>query len=157
MYVGFYHLSLKKYFLLFVIYFALVCTLYLQRSSTKQIKKMKESVINYSALWDKIGEWARKAGRFSARPAVLLYYVMVSKETPKSDKILIASALAYLVFPIDIISGKRLPIIGWLDEIVSLTVAYQKVQKHITPEIERKTEDVLEKWFPEYTRCEVIE
>ncbi len=118
---------------------------------------MKESVINYSALWDKIGEWARKAGRFSARPAVLLYYVMVSKETPKSDKILIASALAYLVFPIDIISGKRLPIIGWLDEIVSLTVAYQKVQKHITPEIERKSEDVLEKWFPEYTRCEVIE
>ena len=57
----------------------------------------------------------------------------------------------YLVFPIDLISAKRLPIIGWIDEAFSLYVAYQKVNKNITPEIEHKTDALLDKWFPEHT------
>lgn len=111
----------------------------------------KESIINYSLIWDKIGEYARKVGRLSARPAILLYYVMRSDETPRSDKMLIFSALAYLVLPVDLIDGKRLPIIGWMDEVVSLTVAFQKVRRYITPEMERKADALLDKWFPEYT------
>lgn len=109
----------------------------------------KKSLINYSLLWEKIGDYARKAGRVSARPPLLLYYVMKSPDTPKSDKLLIASAISYLVLPIDLISVKRLPIIGWIDEIVSLTVAYQKVCKYITPDIESEVDSILERWFPE--------
>lgn len=112
---------------------------------------MANSIINYEMLWQEIGRYAKKAGRASTKPMLLLYYVMTSKDTPKSDKILIASAISYVVFPIDILSSKRLPIIGWLDEIVSLTVAYQKVSKHITPEMETKAEVLLDKWFPIYT------
>lgn len=112
---------------------------------------MANSIINYEMLWQEIGMYAKKVGRASTKPLLLLYYVMTSKDTPKSDKILIASAISYVVFPIDILSSKRLPIIGWLDEIVSLTVAYQKVSKHITPEMETKAEDLLDKWFPIYT------
>lgn len=41
--------------------------------------------------------------------------------------------------------------------LVSLTVAYQKVCKYITPEMEDKTDALLNKWFPEYTKYEVIE
>ncbi len=77
------------------------------------------------------------------------YYVMKSKDTPKSEKVMIASAIAYVIFPIDILSSKRLPIIGWLDEIVSLTVAYQRVTKYITPELEKKADIILLKWFPD--------
>lgn len=112
---------------------------------------LKDNIINNTQIWDKIGEYARKVGRMSARPAILLYYVMRSDETPKSDKMLIFSALAYLVLPVDLIDGKRLPIIGWMDEVVSLTVAYQKVCKYITPEMGRKADELLDKWFPEYT------
>jgi uncharacterized membrane protein YkvA (DUF1232 family) len=115
------------------------------------------SIINYSNLWEKIGEWSRTAGRVATRPVILLYYVMTSKDTPNSDKILILSAISYLVLPIDLISAKRLPIIGWFDEIVSLTVAYQKVSKYITPEMEGKVDALLDKWFPEYTHYEMIE
>ena len=78
----------------------------------------KRSVINYSELWEKISEYTRKAGRVSARPVLLLYYVLKSPDTPKSDKLLIVSALSYLVLPIDLISARRLPVIGWIDEIV---------------------------------------
>lgn len=109
----------------------------------------KQSLINYPLLWEKLGDYARKAGRAGARPLLLLYYVMKSPGTPKTDKLLIASAISYLVLPIDLISAKRLPIIGWIDEVVSLTIAYQKVCKYITPEIESEVNNALERWFPE--------
>lgn len=115
------------------------------------------SIINYQALWEKIGAFARSAGRITTRPVLLLFYVMKSKETPKADKLLVFSAISYLVFPIDILDAKRLPIIGWFDEVASISVAYQRVCKHITPEMESKVDEILDKWFPEYTMYELIE
>ena len=108
------------------------------------------SIINYSVLWNRISNFAKKAGRVTTRPMILLFYVMKSKDTPKADKMLILSTLSYLVLPIDILDAKRLPIIGWLDEITSISVCYNKVCKHITPEMEAKADALLDKWFSEY-------
>lgn len=117
----------------------------------------RTSIINYDVLWDRISNFARKAGRVSTRPVLLLYYVLRSKETPRSDKMLIFSTLSYLVFPIDILDAKRLPFIGWIDEIASFSVTYNRVYKNITPEMEAKVDAILDKWFPEYTMYELIE
>lgn len=117
----------------------------------------RTTIINYAALLDRIGEYAVKAGRVTTRPVLLLFYVMKSKDTSRKDKMLILSTLSYLVLPIDILDVKRLPIIGWFDEIASLSVTYQKVCKNITPEIEAKVDTILDKWFPEYTQYELIE
>ena len=111
----------------------------------------KTSIIDTAVLKEKVQEYAMKVGRISARPVLLLYFIMISKDTPKSDKLLILSTISYLVFPIDLIPAQRLPIIGWMDEVFSLSVAYKKVCKNITPEIERKTDELLDKWFTEYT------
>uniref|UniRef100_UPI004025E9B5 YkvA family protein n=1 Tax=Segatella hominis TaxID=2518605 RepID=UPI004025E9B5 len=108
-------------------------------------------IINKKLLLEKLQGYAIKIGRMSARPVILLYFVMTSKDTPKSDKLLILSTLSYLVLPVNLISAKRLPIIGWMDEAVSLTVAYQKVCKYITPSMERKADAILARWFPTYT------
>lgn len=116
----------------------------------------KRSFINYDVLWDKLSTFAIKAGRVTTRPVLLLFFVMKSKDTPRADKLLVFSALSYLVFPIDILDAKRLPIIGWFDEIASISVAYQKVCKHITPEMETKVDAILDRWFPEYTPYELI-
>lgn len=116
----------------------------------------RTSIINYQALWDRTSAFARSAGRATTRPVLLLYYVMRSKETPKKDKLLIFSSISYLVFPIDILDVRRLPIIGWCDELASISLAYQKVRKHITPEMEAKVDAILDRWFPEYTPCELI-
>ena len=118
----------------------------------------RPSIIDTVVLKDRLQEYAMKVGCISARPLLVLYFIMVSKDTPKSDKLMILSTISYLVFPIDFISAKRLPIIGWIDEAFSLSVAYQKVSKNITPEIERKTDALLDKWFPEYANyIEVFE
>lgn len=116
----------------------------------------RTNIINYDVLWDKISSFARKAGRVTARPVLLLFYVMKSKETPWEDKLLVFSTLSYVVFPVDILDAKRLPIIGWFDEIASLSVTYQKMCKNITPEMETKVDAILDKWFPEYTPYEII-
>ena len=114
------------------------------------------TIINYTALWERISAYATKAGRVTTRPVLLLYYVMRSKDTPWKDKMLVFSTLSYIVLPIDILDAKRLPIIGWFDEIASLSVTYQKVCKNITPEIESKVDAILDKWFSEYTEFNEI-
>lgn len=121
-----------------------------------KIKMGNTTNIDFSVLKEGIRNFAKKAGRVATRPALLLYYVMKSDETPRSDKLMILSTLAYLVLPIDIISAKRLPVIGWLDEVVSLSVAIQKMSQRITPEIERHADDTLDRWFPEYTAFEEV-
>ncbi|MBO4958471.1 YkvA family protein [Butyricimonas sp.] len=116
----------------------------------------KEKVINSSALWKKLSDYVRKAGRASARPILLMYQVMKSPKTSKKDKLLIFAALSYLVLPVDLLPAKRLPVLGWLDEVFSLTVVYQRVCKYITPEMEYKVNHTLDKWFPEYKEYEVL-
>ncbi|MCR5065115.1 MAG: DUF1232 domain-containing protein [Bacteroidales bacterium] len=109
------------------------------------------SNIDYSTIWDGIKKYALKVGRVAARPMLLLYYVMKSEDTPRKDKLTIFGAIAYVVLPIDFINAKRLPIIGWIDEVVSIAVAVQRMQKYITPEMEARADETLDRWFPEYT------
>lgn len=116
----------------------------------------KDNIINYQELWDRIKEYAYKVGHVAVRPVLLLYYVMRSDETPWKDKLTIFGALAYLVFPVDLLDAKRLPIIGWLDEITSLAVAIQRMSKYITPEMEAKADSILDQWFPVYAEFEEI-
>ena len=107
--------------------------------------------IDYTSIWDGMKSYAVKVGRVAARPVLLLYYVMRSEETPTKDKLTIFGALAYIILPVDLLNARRLPIIGWIDEIVSLAVAVQRMQKYITPEMEAKADEHLDKWFPKYT------
>lgn len=108
--------------------------------------------MDYASLWDGIKGYAVKVGRVAVRPVLLLYYVMRSEETPKKDKLTIFGALAYVILPVDLLNAKRLPIIGWIDEVVSLAVAVQRMQKYITPEMEAKADEQLDKWFGQNTQ-----
>ena len=116
----------------------------------------KDNIINYQELWDRIKEYAFTVGRVAVRPVLLLYFVLRSEETPWKDKLTIFGALAYLVFPVDLLEAKRLPIIGWLDEITSLAVAIQRMSKYITPEMEAKADGILDQWFPIYAEFEEV-
>ena len=55
--------------------------------------KMKKNLIDYELLWEKITDYAKVTGRTTARPVLLLYYVLRSPETPSSDKMLFVAAL----------------------------------------------------------------
>ncbi len=113
--------------------------------------------LNTDALWDGIRDWSIKAGRSAASPVLLIWYVMRSDKTPRKDKLAMFGSLAYLILPIDLLDAHRLPVVGWLDEAVSLAVLIRKMSKYITPETQAKAEAQLDKWFPEYTKYEIVE
>ena len=102
---------------------------YLRQKTRKPYKKasMKRIMnkIDYDFWWEKIADYAKLVGRTTARPVLLLYYVLRSPETPSSDKMLIVAALSYLIY------------------------AYKKVCRYVTPEIESEVDNILERWFPE--------
>lgn len=106
-------------------------------------------MINYNTLLNKIEFWGKKVGRATTRPVLLLWFVMCSSKTSQKDKLAILASIAYLIFPIDILDEKRLPIVGWLDEIMAVSIAIKKMSKYITSEMLQKTEDILNEWFPE--------
>ena len=85
--------------------------------------------MDFKNLMFYIGEYTKNVGRVAPRPVLL---------------------------PIDLISARSFPIIGWLDEVMSLSVAYSKVQSRVTREMERKTDELLDKWLPEYTNYEMV-
>lgn len=104
---------------------------------------------DFDQLLEKIKDCGKALGRTSMRPVLSLYFVLKSPDTPLSDKLLVVSALSYLILPVDLISARRLPVLGWIDEMAAVTIAYKKVKRHITPEIESEVDNILEKWFPE--------
>lgn len=106
--------------------------------------------------YNSLGEHLQLEQKSRSR-VLLMWYVMRSKYTPRTDKWAIFGSLAYLILPIDILDSKRLPIIGWLDEVASLAVLVQKMSKYITPEMEARADSQLDKWFPEYVEYEMIE
>lgn len=78
--------------------------------------------------------------------ALLLYYVMQSKEVPLAAKAGIAAALAYFILPTDLIPDIAI-MIGYTDDIGVLLFTLSQVADHITPEIREKAKVKLTDWF----------
>ena len=116
----------------------------------------KQNLINDSILWSGIKEYVTRVGRISARPVVILYYVLKKSEIQKSDKLLIYAAIAYLVLPIDLISAQRLPIIGSLDEVATLSMVLERTTQYITPEMLHDVDVLLDRWFSRDASFEIV-
>lgn len=105
------------------------------------------SSFNLPLLWDKLKSSAKRLGRYTTKKALLMYYVLKSDSTPTSAKVIIYGALAYLILPVNLISAKRHPILGWADEVAAIALAYKKIKQHVTTEMDQQAEATLDKWF----------
>lgn len=63
--------------------------------------------------------------------AVALYYCMLDKHTPIWAKGAIASALAYLLLPVDAIPDIT-PLLGFTDDFTALMTARNQINHHLT-------------------------
>lgn len=102
---------------------------------------------NFEKLQEKLMPYAKKYGRVAAKPVLELYYVLREDSTPAKDKTVIALALGYLLLPSDILPLRKFGIFGLLDDTLSVSVVYKKMQKNITPAVSFKVEMTLDKWF----------
>ena len=100
-----------------------------------------------SGLFDKIGTYAKKAGRVTTKPLLQLYYVLTMGETTTMEKALIMGAILYTILPFSLIPVRAHKILGMLDEGLAVLYVVKKVQDKITPEINAKVDETIEKWF----------
>jgi len=99
-------------------------------------------------FWRKLQRYSKKAGVQVIYAALLLYYMMQSKEVPISAKAGIAGALAYFVLPTDLIPDIAV-MIGYSDDIAVILYTLSQVVDHITPEVREKAKEKLKGWFGE--------
>ena len=104
--------------------------------------------MDISLLSPKIEGFARRVGRSAARTPLLLYYILQSCDTSMRDKAIIATCLAYVILPVDLIPSRRFSIFGWADEILSIEIVFDRMRKYITPGMLSKAEAQLDKWIP---------
>ena len=95
---------------------------------------------------DFIKKQATKGGKETTRMMLELYYVMMSDQTSKFNKIIIGSALAYQFLPNDFMSKEDYGMLGALDNMALLYFAYKRVKKSVTPEIKQKVDETLAEW-----------
>lgn len=106
-----------------------------------------DKIINNAGLGlEYIKKQAAKGGKETTRMMLELYYVMMSDQTSRFNKIIIGSALAYQLLPNDFVAKEDYGVLGLLDNATALYLAYRRVKKSVTPEIKQKVDETLAEW-----------
>lgn len=97
---------------------------------------------NKASFWKKVRDFASIAGKQVIEKALVLYYCLIDKDTPKWAKTVIVSALGYFILPLDAIVDVK-PIFGFSDDLGVLVVASAIVAVHIKTEHREKAKKKL--------------
>lgn len=98
------------------------------------------------ALFDKLGGFARAAGRELVEKALTLYLVLRDPGTPRWAKSTILGALGYLIVPLDAIPD-FIPAAGLTDDLGVLVLALGAVATSITPRIRQAARRATDRVF----------
>lgn len=98
-------------------------------------------------IWTAIQNNAGKLGIETTRVMLELFYVLKSPETNIIDKTLIVTALGYQLLPEDIFPREKYGLLGFLDNFVTISYAYNKVKSSVTPQIANQVDNILYQWF----------
>jgi len=106
------------------------------------------------SLWEKIKKFSKTAGTTVVYAALLLFYVMKSRDVTVKTKVSIAAALGYFILPTDAIFDLT-PLVGYTDDLGVLIFALSQVSSNITPEIREQARQKLGEWFGEINEEEL--
>jgi len=98
-------------------------------------------------VWSQVVAYGKKAGRAGARIVLLFFYTMQYGDLSMTDRALVYAGLVYIVVPHDLLPRKILKIFGIMDDIGVAAWIFKLISRSITPEIERKVEQTLDRWF----------
>ena len=80
---------------------------------------------------------ARALARFVPDPLVLFRRLVADPRVPRSTRMLLLPAIAYLAFPLDLIPD-FIPVIGYLDDAVVLVWALRRIVRAAGPVVVRE-------------------
>lgn len=103
---------------------------------------------NYSddSFWEKLKNFALKAGSEIVEKALWLYYAAHEPGTPAWARTVIYSALAYFILPLDAIPD-MLPGAGFSDDLGALAAAVATVAVYINDGVKAKAAMKMREWF----------
>lgn len=108
---------------------------------------MTDNIDNYSedSFWEKLKNFAIKAGIEVVEKALQLYYAAQEPGTPVWAKTTIYSALGYFIMPLDVIPDV-IPG-GFTDDLGILVAAIGAVSMYINDDIKKKAAQKMKDWF----------
>lgn len=107
---------------------------------------MEQNEIKDEVFWDKVKRNAKKIGTAPVRTSIALFHCYRDPDTPKSAKVVIASALIYLISPIDAIPDLT-PLLGYSDDAAVLALAVKAVVDHMKESHWTKAKEKTTEWF----------
>jgi uncharacterized membrane protein YkvA (DUF1232 family) len=96
---------------------------------TNQYKKYEKDYSEKS-FWQKIKGTAHKLGGNLLEEVLMLYYTLLSPQTPLYVKAIIVGALGYFICPIDVIPDV-IPLLGYTDDAVVIAATVKTVLESI--------------------------
>lgn len=106
------------------------------------VEEVKKKPKKEQKLWNKLFSFGKGIGQKTAYYSLLLYYAAKNPAIPKSTKMVIVGALAYLVFPVDLIPD-FIPVIGFADDSAVIAAAVYKVFTHIDDHAKNQAKEKL--------------
>lgn len=98
-------------------------------------------------IWTYIKQYASSGSREVTRIILQMYYCLMAPTTPTFDKVIIVAGLGYQLLPSDLLPRDKYKILGFLDNGITLALAYSKVKSNVTSEIANQVETILGQWF----------
>lgn len=103
---------------------------------------------------DKISRVAKRAGAKLVYSALVLFYMLQSKNVTVKEKAIIIGALGYLISPLDVLPD-AIPIVGLSDDLSVLVYVISKVWGDVPEDVKVKAQEKLADWFDEDEVAEV--
>jgi uncharacterized membrane protein YkvA (DUF1232 family) len=97
-------------------------------------------------FFQKIASVGKKLGRFFIYRVLMLYFVVMQKETPLWIKTTLMGALGYFISPIDAIPDLT-PFLGYSDDLLIISAALMMSQRYQTEEMKNKARAFIERIF----------
>lgn len=111
-----------------------------------QSKSKYDSEYSDDSFWEKVSNFALKAGEEVITLALKLYYALCDDDTPVWAKSIIVGALGYFISPIDAIPD-IVPVLGYSDDLGVLTLAFAAVAMHIKDVHAEMAKNKIKQWF----------
>lgn len=112
----------------------------------KEAIKGKEKHFTESDFKEKLFKNAKKIGVKISYYSLLLFYAFKSPRTPKKDKMTIAGALGYLIFPVDAIPD-FIPVVGYSDDLAVIIYAIYRIIDSIDEQVKEQAHQRMIKLF----------
>ena len=99
-------------------------------------------------FWEKLGKFAKSAGKEVVEKALLLFYAGQEESAPAWAKATIVASLGYFIMPLDAIADLT-PAVGYADDLGVLVLALAAVATYINDNVREKAALKMQDWFGE--------